>query len=100
MSLTAVVIAAVGFTCGETVAMVIAVSTRQTLSPAPILGRVTAAYWTVNDAFGPIGAATLTAWVHVDGVQRPMYGVAAVCFVFVVAGLFSPLRRTRVDQGV
>lgn len=47
-------------------------SLRQEITPAHLLGRVTAAFWTSHYLFGPLGAALLTALAG-------RYSVATVC---------------------
>jgi amino acid adenylation domain-containing protein len=59
------------------VAGISSMSFRQEVTPSPLLGRVTAAFWTIHSALGPPGAAALTA-------LAAGYGVTPVC---VVAGI-------------
>ena len=43
-------------------------SLRQEVTPPALLGRVTSAFWTIHYAFGPVGAAVLTAMAAHVGV--------------------------------
>ncbi len=68
-------------------------SLRQQITPDHLLGRVTAAFWTLNGAPGPIGAAILTALAARMGASTALV-VAGVLYLSVaVAGIFTPARR-------
>ncbi|WP_422774758.1 MFS transporter [Plantactinospora sp. WMMC1484] len=61
-----------GYAFGAGMAGICSLSLRQQVTPAPLLGRVTSAFWTLHSALGPLGAAVLTG-----AVAR--YGTAPVC---------------------
>nr|AZF85911.1 MFS transporter [Catenulispora sp.] len=93
--LVAVVAAATVFAFGQTVAAVSSRSFRQTVTPADVLGRVTSTYWTINGAFGPLGAAALTLAARHVGVRGPLLAVGAAFLGTVLIGCFTPFRTSR-----
>lgn len=69
-------------------------SLRQEVTPEPLLGRVTSAFWTVQYSAAPIGAAVLT-WAAERHGTAPVGLVAGGCCVLIaVAALFTPIRRS------
>jgi MFS family permease len=67
-------------------------SLRQEVTPEPLLGRVTSAFWTLQYAAAPIGAAVLT-WAAERQGTAPVGLVAGACCVLIaVAALFTPIR--------
>ncbi|WP_405620865.1 MFS transporter [Streptomyces sp. NBC_00076] len=69
-------------------------SLRQEVTPEPLLGRVTSAFWTLQYAAAPIGAAVLT-WAADRQGTTPVGLVAGGCCVLIaVAALFTPIRRS------
>ncbi|MEU6144011.1 MFS transporter [Streptomyces sp. NPDC047081] len=69
-------------------------SLRQEVTPEPLLGRVTSAFWTLQYAAAPIGAATLT-WAAEQQGTAPVGLVAGGCCVLIaVVALFTPIRRS------
>ncbi|GAA1890029.1 hypothetical protein GCM10009837_10110 [Streptomyces durmitorensis] len=56
-------------------------SLRQEVTPGHLLGRVTASFWTIHSALGPLGAAAVTAAVAGFGVASVslVIGVSVVC---------------------
>ncbi len=69
-----VAVLAAGFTGSITIGGTCSMSLRQEITPADLLGRVTAAFWTSHYLLGPLGAAVLTA-------AAARYPVPAVCLV-------------------
>jgi MFS family permease len=69
-----VAVLAAGFVGSTTIGGTCSMSLRQEITPAHLLGRVTAAFWTSHYLLGPLGAAVLTA-------AAGRYSVAAVCLV-------------------
>jgi len=87
-ALTAAFLACVGMagTCS--------MSLRQEVTPEPLLGRVTSAFWTLQYAAAPIGAAVLT-WAAEQQGTTPVSLVAGACCVLIAgAALFTPIRRS------
>ncbi|WP_405745571.1 MFS transporter [Streptomyces canus] len=69
-------------------------SLRQEVTPEPLLGRVTAAFWTLHYSAAPIGAAVLT-WAAEHQGTAPVGVAAGACCVLIAitAALFTPVRR-------
>lgn len=69
-------------------------SLRQEVTPEPLLGRVTSAFWTLHYSAAPIGAAVLT-WAAERHGTAPVGLVAGGCCVLIaVVALFTPVRRS------
>ncbi|MFG1670103.1 MFS transporter [Streptomyces sp. Y7] len=69
-------------------------SLRQEVTPEPLLGRVTSAFWTLQYAAAPIGAAVLT-WAAEHQGTTPVSLVAGACCVLIAgAALFTPIRSS------
>lgn len=86
--LSAVFLACVGMagTCS--------MSLRQEVTPEHLLGRVTSAFWTLQYAAAPVGAAVLT-WTAERAGTTPAAAVAGGCCVLLaVAALATPIRRS------
>jgi MFS family permease len=67
-------------------------SLRQEVTPEPLLGRVTSAFWTLQYAAAPIGAAVLT-WAAEHRGTAPVGLAAGTCCVLIaLAALFTPVR--------
>lgn len=87
-ALTACFLACVGMagTCS--------MSLRQEVTPEPLLGRVTSAFWTLHYSAAPVGAAVLT-WAAERHGTAPVGLVAGGCCVLIAfAALFTPVRRS------
>jgi MFS family permease len=80
------------WTFGDSTRGVLTMTLRQELTPDHLLGRVTAAFWTVFSVPGPLGALALTAFG--ERVGTPTALTVAGCFVLAIAALslFSPIR--------
>ncbi|MFK0121341.1 MFS transporter [Streptomyces sp. NPDC090994] len=69
-------------------------SLRQEVTPEHLLGRVTAAFWTLHYAAAPLGAALLT-WAAERHGTTPVAAAAGACCVLIAAvALFTPVRRS------
>ncbi|MFI8891215.1 MFS transporter [Streptomyces paradoxus] len=67
-------------------------SLRQEVTPEPLLGRVTSAFWTLQYAAAPVGAAVLT-WAAEERGTTPVALVAgAACVALAATGLLTPIR--------
>jgi MFS family permease len=67
-------------------------SLRQEVTPEPLLGRVTSAFWTLHYSAAPAGAAVLT-WTAERHGTGPAALVAGCCCVGIaVVALFTPVR--------
>ncbi|MFI8831622.1 MFS transporter [Streptomyces afghaniensis] len=78
-------------------------SLRQEVTPEHLLGRVTSAFWTLQYAAAPIGAALLTWAAEEQGTTPVAVAAGATCVLLAVTALFTPIRgagRSPVDPAV
>ena len=85
-------LAAVYLGC-TSVAGICSMSLRQQITPDHLLGRVTAAFWTIHFSLGPIGAALLTWAAGHYGVEAACLSSAAACVILGAAALLTPIRQ-------
>jgi Na+/melibiose symporter-like transporter len=85
----------VGFTFLEILKGVNSIAVRQQVTPDHLLGRVTAAFWTINSAPGPIGAAVLTALAATFGASAMLVAIGILFTAIALLGLRSPARARR-----
>ncbi|WP_309500481.1 MFS transporter [Streptomyces shenzhenensis] len=85
-ALSAVYLACVGMagTCS--------MSLRQEITPEPLLGRVTSAYWTLQYSVAPVGAAVLTWAAGRYGTAPVAAAAGACCTLIALAALCTPVR--------
>jgi MFS family permease len=69
-------------------------SLRQEVTPEPLLGRVTSAFWTLHYSAAPIGAAVLTWAAERQGTAPVGLMAGAACVLVAGAALFTPIRRS------
>jgi predicted MFS family arabinose efflux permease len=81
------------FWFGLMLAAVCSMSLRQLITPDALLGRVTAAFWTIHYSLAPLGAAALTTAADRFGAAGPLLAVAAVYLAVVGAAAFTPIRE-------
>ncbi len=86
------VLAALYLGCAS-VAGICSMSLRQEVTPDHLLGRVTAAFWTIHFSLGPLGAALLTWTAGHYGVMPACLASGATCFLIGTIGLVTPIRR-------
>jgi MFS family permease len=67
-------------------------SLRQQITPDHLLGRVTAAFWTLNSAPGPLGAALLTLGAARFGAPTVLVGMGCCFTAIALVGLRTPAR--------
>lgn len=84
--------AAFVFWFGLMLAAVCSMSLRQQVTPDPLLGRVTAAFWTIHYSLAPLGAAVLTGAADRFGASGPLLAVAVVYVAVVGVAVFTPIR--------
>ncbi|WP_426505117.1 MFS transporter [Dactylosporangium sp. McL0621] len=89
--LIAVLAAAVTLCTG--IAGISSVSLRQEVSPGHLLGRVTAAFWTLQLVLAPAGDAALTFSAKHLGVPVTLGVAGAAVTVTALAALFTPIGR-------
>jgi hypothetical protein len=75
------------------VAGICSMSLRQEVTPDHLLGRVTAAFWTIHFSLGPLGAALLTWAAGHYGVMAACVASGVTCFFIGTIGLVTPIRR-------
>ena len=68
-------------------------SLRQEITPGHLLGRVTAAFWTVHNALGPAGAALLTAAAAGHGAGPVLVGSGMAVTLTALAAIVTPIGR-------
>jgi MFS family permease len=68
-------------------------SLRQQVTPDHLLGRVTAAFWTVHFSLGPAGAAVLAWAAGRYGVGPVCAASGAGCLLIAAAALLTPIRQ-------
>jgi hypothetical protein len=68
-------------------------SLRQQVTPDHLLGRVTAAFWTIHFSLGPIGVALLTWMAGRFGVEPACLASAAACLLLGGIALVTPIRQ-------
>ncbi|MGW5136568.1 MFS transporter [Streptomyces sp. NPDC004135] len=66
-------------------------SLRQEVTPEHLLGRVTSAFWTLQYAAAPIGAAVLTWAAEERGTAPVALAAGATCVLLAGAALFTPI---------
>ncbi|WP_051696570.1 MFS transporter [Streptomyces sp. NRRL S-244] len=98
-SLPVIAVLAAVFMFGLTLGAVCSMTLRQEVTPDPLLGRVTSAFWTVHNAAGPVGAAALTVLAARHGVPAVSVAAGVFCLAIVGAGLLTPLRGSRAGGG-
>jgi MFS family permease len=95
----AAVLAALYLAC-TSVAGICSMSLRQQVTPDHLLGRVTAAFWTIHFSLGPVGAALLTWAVAHFGVMAACLASGATCLVIGTVALVTPIRRPATRPGI
>ena len=79
----------------NTVMMVTNMSLRQEITPDYLLGRVTAAFWTLAGIASPVGAAVSTSLAAVFGVPAILAAMGAITAALAVISVFTPVRHRR-----
>ncbi|MEV6728339.1 MULTISPECIES: MFS transporter [unclassified Streptomyces] len=95
-SLPVIAVLAAVFMFGMTLGGVCSMTLRQEVTPDPLLGRVTSAFWTVHNASGPVGAGALTVLAARHGVPAVSVAAGVFCLLILGAGLLTPLRGSRI----
>jgi MFS family permease len=83
---------AIVYTFSDSIRGVLSMSLRQELTPDHLLGRVTAAFWTVFAAPGPIGAVLLTRLGERIGATAALGAVGVVVLLLAALAIVSPAR--------
>ncbi len=93
------VLAALYLACAS-VAGIASMSLRQQVTPDHLLGRVTAAFWTIHFSLGPLGAALLTWAAGHYGVMPACVASGTTCLFIGTIALVTPIRRRATRPGV
>jgi MFS family permease len=83
---------AMGFTFGDSVRGINSMSLRQQITPDHLLGRVTAAFWTLVNVPGPLGAGAVTALAAQIGAPLVLALMGVAGLAIGLAGMFTPAR--------
>ncbi|MGW0760796.1 MFS transporter [Streptomyces sp. NPDC002814] len=89
-----VAVLAAAFLACVAVAGTCSMSLRQEVTPEPLLGRVTSAFWTLQYSAAPVGAAVLTWAAEREGTAPVALVAGGCCVLIAVAALFTPIRRS------
>jgi MFS family permease len=81
--------------CFNAVGGLCSMSLRQEVTPDALLGRVTAAYWTIHSTLGPIGAAVLTMTTARFGVHAVLLVAGTLYLLIAAAGMLTPIRQPK-----
>ncbi|MEI5102496.1 MFS transporter [Streptomyces sp. PmtG] len=76
------------------VAGINSMSLRQEVTPSHLLGRVTASFWTIHKALGPLGAAAVTAATGAWGVRIVCLVVGACVVAVALSATATGIGRT------
>jgi MFS family permease len=87
-----VAVLAAGVTLCTGMAGIASMSLRQEVTPAPVLGRVTAAFWTLQLVLAPLGDAALTLSARYAGVPLTLSVAGAAVTLTALSALFTPVR--------
>ncbi|MER6063966.1 MFS transporter [Streptomyces sp. NPDC001792] len=88
----AVAVLAAGFLAGVGIAGTCSMSLRQEVTPEHLLGRVTSAYWTLQYAAAPVGAALLTWAAERWGTPPAALTAGTACVLLALTALLTPIR--------
>lgn len=72
---------------------IVSMSLRQEITPGHLLGRVTAAFWTIHNALGPLGVALLTAVAAGYGARPVLAASGLAVTLTALAAIRSPIRH-------
>jgi MFS family permease len=78
---------------GDSTRGIVTMTLRQELTPDHLLGRVTAAFWTVFSVPGPLGALVLTHFGERVGARTALLVVGVFIVCIGVVAVFTPVRR-------
>ena len=87
-----------GFTLGDTIRAILQVSLRQELAPNHLLGRVTAAFWTIGGVPMSLGAALTAALAQRIGAASVLFGIGVGVIALALTGIATPMRAARPEQ--
>jgi MFS family permease len=88
------------FSFGNTIMRVSTISLRQQLTPDPLLGRVSAAYWTFFSVAGAIGVAIATSVAQRAGASATLIGLGVVGIFIGAVGFFTPANTANPEEAL
>jgi hypothetical protein len=94
-SVAAIVLLSVAFVFVNTVMGIANMSLRQEITPDHLLGRVTAAFWTIAGITAPLGAAAATALAAAFGSAAILCGMGLITMALAGVALFTPINHRR-----
>jgi MFS family permease len=93
-----IVVLVAGFIFGQALLGVNSMALRQQITPDHLLGRVTAAFWTMNTAPGPIGAALFTMLAAQIGTSSVLSLMGVIVLAIATIGAFTSARIQRPES--
>jgi len=94
------VVMATTFMLGLMVKNINTMSLRQQVTPEHLLGRVSAAFWTIIALMGPIGALFATALAEVYGTSTVLVGMGLLGIVVAAAGFCTPAQASEAPKSI
>ncbi|MBN3950376.1 MAG: MFS transporter [Nostoc sp. NMS7] len=88
------------FTFGLTLRNVSSITLRQQVTPDQLLGRVSAAFWTLLTILGPVGTALTTAFAEKIGVPLVLVLIGVISVFVAMIGFFTPANTQCPEQVV
>lgn len=88
---------AVSFACGMMIRNINTMSLRQEVTPKHLLGRVSAAFWTIIALAGPAGAFLGTTLAEAQGASAVLVGMGALGLLVALVGFSTPARTSTVQ---
>ncbi len=82
-------ILAASYSFGLTIRNVSTMSLRQQITPDHLLGRVSAAFWTILTVIGPLGTAAASAVAELVGASAVLISTGALSIAVAIVGLFT-----------
>jgi predicted MFS family arabinose efflux permease len=84
-----------GYFCCLGIGGICSLTLRQEVTPEPLLGRVTSAFWTIHFSLGGLGAAAFTWLAERHGAPLTFGLAGAGCLVVALVSLATPVARVR-----
>jgi len=91
---------ATGFTFGQTLLDINSIALHQQLTPDHLLGRVTAASWTMCRLLGPMGVTVFTALVARLSTSSVFTSIGVITLAIAAIGVFTSARMQHPEQQI
>jgi MFS family permease len=95
-----IVVLATLFSFGNTIMRVSTISLRQQLTPDPLLGRVSSAYWTFFSVTGAIGVAIATAVAQRVGASITLIALGILGVLIAAVGFFTAANTAKPEEAL